>query len=150
MLNSELVLTHYDSNLPMDLAGDASPYEIDAVTYHTFLDGPEKVPENGGYCQADGPSRPIYSQCEQNEETVITFVSIERDVQYTLAESNRNTPVTAEDIRKETEKDAILQQALKFIQFKWSSFRPKGDMRELYSRRDLVFLDQVIVSALGK
>ncbi|VUZ44171.1 unnamed protein product [Hymenolepis diminuta] len=60
--------------------------------------------------QAVGLSCLIENQVGENEEIEVAFVSVERNVQHILAESNRNTPVSAEDIRKETEKDAVQQQ----------------------------------------
>ncbi|VDL60204.1 unnamed protein product [Hymenolepis diminuta] len=60
------------------------------------------------FSQADSPSRLIDNQRAENEETMVAFVSVERDVQHILAGSIRNTPVSAEEIRKETEKDAVL------------------------------------------
>ncbi|VUZ48685.1 unnamed protein product, partial [Hymenolepis diminuta] len=44
---------------------------------------------------------------------VVESVSFEREVQHILAESIRNTPVSPEEIRKETEKDEAPQQAAK-------------------------------------
>ena len=41
-LTSAPVLVHYDSNLPIVLAGDASAYGIRAVISHSFPDGSEK------------------------------------------------------------------------------------------------------------
>ncbi|VUZ40247.1 unnamed protein product [Hymenolepis diminuta] len=40
-------------------------------------------------------------------------VSVERNVQHILVESIRNTPVSAVEIQKETEKDTVLQKAAK-------------------------------------
>ncbi|KAM3187962.1 hypothetical protein ACTXT7_001284 [Hymenolepis weldensis] len=65
-----------------------------------------------GFGQADGLSRIIDNQPTENEETVVAFVSVERDGQHKLEESNRNASALAEEMRKETEKDTVLEQAL--------------------------------------
>ncbi|VUZ41419.1 unnamed protein product [Hymenolepis diminuta] len=63
--------------------------------------------------KAVGVSHLIDNNRAQNEETGVGFVLVKGDMQHILAESIRNTLVSAEDIWKETEKDAILKQALK-------------------------------------
>ncbi|VDL59670.1 unnamed protein product [Hymenolepis diminuta] len=90
--------------------------------------------------KAVGVSHLIDNNRAQNEETGVGFVLVKGDMQHILAESIRNTLVSAEDIWKETEKDAILKQALKFIQSTWTLFPPKGDLLELYYRRDSVMV----------
>ena len=42
MIVSDLVLTHYDPNLPLQLACDASPVGIGAVLSHVMADGTER------------------------------------------------------------------------------------------------------------
>jgi hypothetical protein len=39
MIVSDLVLTHYDRNLPLQLACDASPVGIEAVLSYVIADG---------------------------------------------------------------------------------------------------------------
>ena len=42
VLTSSTTLSHYDPDLPLSIACDASQVGIDAVLYHTFSDGSEK------------------------------------------------------------------------------------------------------------
>ncbi|VDL59840.1 unnamed protein product [Hymenolepis diminuta] len=51
--------------------------------------------------QDDDLSRFIDNKRSPNEETVVAFVSVERDIQHALVESIRNTSVSAEGVRKE-------------------------------------------------
>ncbi|VUZ52590.1 unnamed protein product [Hymenolepis diminuta] len=74
---------------------------------------PKKFRRTEDLDQANCLSPLIENQSAKNEETVVASVSFERDVQHILAESIQNTPISAEEIRKETEKDAVPQQAAK-------------------------------------
>ncbi|VUZ45983.1 unnamed protein product [Hymenolepis diminuta] len=51
--------------------------------------------------QDDDLSRFIDNKRSPNEETVVAFVSVERDIQHALVESIRNTSVSAKGVRKE-------------------------------------------------
>ena len=42
MITSDGVLTHYDPNLPVRLACDASPYGLGSVLSHVMRDGTER------------------------------------------------------------------------------------------------------------
>jgi hypothetical protein len=42
MITSDIVLTHYDPNLPVRLACDASPYGLGSVLSHVMTDGTER------------------------------------------------------------------------------------------------------------
>jgi hypothetical protein len=42
LMTSDLVLSHYDPDLPLNIACDASPYGVGAVISHIFPDGTEK------------------------------------------------------------------------------------------------------------
>ncbi|VDL33891.1 unnamed protein product [Hymenolepis diminuta] len=76
--------------------------------------------------QADSLSHFIKNQLAENEEKMVALASVKRNVQHILAESIQNTPISAEDIGKETEKDAVPEQAL------------KDDLLKLYRRRDSI------------
>ncbi|VUZ54485.1 unnamed protein product [Hymenolepis diminuta] len=86
-----------------------------------------------------GSDNIIVSLCGKRRNSGWVRVGRKR-VQHILSESIRNTPVSTKDIRKETEKDAVLQQALKFIRSKWPSFPPKGNLLEIYHRRDSIMV----------
>ncbi|VUZ41706.1 unnamed protein product [Hymenolepis diminuta] len=71
---------------------------------------PKKYQRTEDFGQADLSSL-IENQPAKDEETVVTSIPVERDAQHILAELIRNTPVSAEEMRKETEKDAAPLQA---------------------------------------
>ncbi|VUZ57457.1 unnamed protein product [Hymenolepis diminuta] len=73
-----------------------------------------------------------------SQGTVFAFESVQRDVRHILTESIRNRPVSTDNMREETVKDAVLQQALKFIHSEWPFFPPKGDLLNLYCQRDSI------------
>nr|VZH91149.1 unnamed protein product [Spirometra erinaceieuropaei] len=103
--------------------------------------------------QADALSRLISNQQEPEEDTVIAAISIEDDVRRQLSDAVRGIPVTAADIRRATEQDPVLRQAITYVQTCWTTTALAGDLRQLFLRRAslsvvdscLMFADRVVI-----
>ena len=53
------------------------------------------------------------------KESVIAKIAIEKDIRNILADSIRDIPVTANEIRHESMKDAAIRKAMNYVQKKW-------------------------------
>ncbi|BHF79290.1 hypothetical protein SprV_0602241000 [Sparganum proliferum] len=103
--------------------------------------------------QANALSRLICNQQEPDEDTVIAAISIEDDVRRQLSDATRGIPVTAADIRRATEQDPVLRQAITYLQTCWPTTALAGDFRQLFLRRAslsvvdscLMFADRVVI-----
>nr|VZI00654.1 unnamed protein product [Spirometra erinaceieuropaei] len=103
--------------------------------------------------QADALSRLTSSQQEPEEDTVIADISIKDDVRRQLSDAIRGIPVTAADIRRATEQDPVLRQAITYVQTCWPTTVLAGDLRQLFLRRAslsvvdscLTFADRVVI-----
>ncbi|BHF81903.1 hypothetical protein SprV_0802503800 [Sparganum proliferum] len=103
--------------------------------------------------QTDAPSRLISNQQEPEEDTVIAAISIEDDARRPLSDAIRGIPVTAADIRRATEQDPVLRQAITYVQTCWQTIALAGDLRQLFLRRAslsvvdscLMFADRVVI-----
>nr|VZI11997.1 unnamed protein product [Spirometra erinaceieuropaei] len=107
--------------------------------------------------QADALSCLISNQQESEEDTVIAAISIEDDVHRQLSDAIRGSPVTAVDIRRVTEPDPVLRQAITYVQTCWPTTALAGDLLQVLLRRAslsvvdscLMFTDRVgILSSL--
>ena len=85
--------------------------------------------------QADGLSRLIANHQTPTEETVIANIALEKDIRSILADSIRNIPVTADEIRHESKKDAVIRMAMNYVQKKWPASPVQGELLDLYNRR---------------
>ena len=63
MITADVVLTHYDFNLPVQLACDASPYGLRSVLSHVMTDGTERPVEFASLALAK--SERNYSQIDK-------------------------------------------------------------------------------------
>ncbi|BHF62224.1 hypothetical protein SprV_0200520500 [Sparganum proliferum] len=103
--------------------------------------------------QADALSRLISNQQEPEEDTVIAAISIEDDVRRQLSDAIRGIPVTAADIRRATEQDPVLRQAITYVQTCWPTTALAGVLRQLFLRRSslsvvdscLMFAERVVI-----
>ncbi|BHF78836.1 hypothetical protein SprV_0602195100 [Sparganum proliferum] len=103
--------------------------------------------------QADALSRLVSNQQEPEEDTVIAAISIEDDVRRQLSDAIRGIPVIAADIRRATERDPVLRQAITYVQTCWPTTALAGDLRQLFLRRAslsvvdscLMFADRVVI-----
>nr|VZI12977.1 unnamed protein product [Spirometra erinaceieuropaei] len=99
--------------------------------------------------QKDAPC----NQQEPEEDTVIAAISIEDGVRRQLSDAIRGIPVTAADIRRATEQDPVLRQAITYVQTCWPTTALAGDLRQLFLRRAslsvvdscLMFADRVVI-----
>ena len=71
----------------------------------------------------------------QMKESVIANIGIEKDIRSILADSIRNIPVTADEIRRESAKDAVIRKAMNYVQKKWPAPPVQGELLDLYNRR---------------
>nr|VZI47647.1 unnamed protein product [Spirometra erinaceieuropaei] len=103
--------------------------------------------------QADALTRLISNQQEAEEDTVIVAIPIEDDVRRRLSDSIRGIPVTVADIRRATEQDPVLRQAITYVQTCWPTNALAGELRQLFLRRAslsvvdscLMFADRVVI-----
>ncbi|BHF66642.1 hypothetical protein SprV_0200966400 [Sparganum proliferum] len=84
--------------------------------------------------QTDALSRLISNQQDPEEDTVIAAISIEDDVRRQLSDAIRGIPVTAAEIRRATEQDPVLRQAITYVQTCWPTTALAGDLRQLFLR----------------
>ncbi|KAA3678833.1 uncharacterized protein DEA37_0009225 [Paragonimus westermani] len=132
ILSSDLLLTHYDLNLPITVSADASDYalglrfctnSLKGLPVHTanrlqrsatLLIGYDFVLKyilTERFGRADPLSRLIAHKSTKHpsENVVISSVEVDAEVKYVFRESIRNLPVSSTMIRRATQSDPVLQ-----------------------------------------
>ncbi|BHF58262.1 hypothetical protein SprV_0100121400 [Sparganum proliferum] len=66
---------------------------------------------------------------------VIAAIWIEDDARRQLSDAMRSIPVAAADIRRATEQDPVLSQAITYVQTRWPTTALADDLRQLFLRR---------------
>nr|VZI24304.1 unnamed protein product [Spirometra erinaceieuropaei] len=103
--------------------------------------------------QAGALSRLVCNHQGPEEDAMTAALSIEDDVRSQLSDAIRGIPDNAVDIRRATEQDPVLRQAITYVQTCWPTTVLTGDLRQLFFRRELLyvvdscpmFADRVIV-----
>nr|VZI37893.1 unnamed protein product [Spirometra erinaceieuropaei] len=90
--------------------------------------------------QADALSRLIINHQEPEEDTATAAIPTEDDVRRQLSDARRGIPVTAADIRRATEQDPVLRQAIAYVQTCWPTTALAGDLRQLFLRQASLWL----------
>ncbi|BHF57274.1 hypothetical protein SprV_0100021500 [Sparganum proliferum] len=165
MLSSDLLVTHYDPTLPIVVAGDASNHGVRAVISHTFPDGSEKTTMNASRTLT--PAEKHYGQIEKEALALVFAVKNFHKLLYgrhftlltdhkpllSIFDAIRGIPVTAADIRRATEQDPVLSQAITYVQTCWPTTVLAGDLHQFFLRRAslsvvdscLMFADRVMI-----
>ncbi|CAC5384110.1 unnamed protein product [Mytilus coruscus] len=128
LLSSTKVLAHYDPNVNVELAVDASPYGLGCVISHKYENGEERpIAENAN---ADGLSRlPLKETlCESPFNIFWEEVEI-RNVQVL-----NELPVSANNIKRETEKDSTLVKVKHATLYGWPKYTDISNELKPYFR----------------
>ncbi|PIO74254.1 hypothetical protein TELCIR_03744 [Teladorsagia circumcincta] len=106
VLASDMLLTHYNPNLPIVIAADASDYGIGAVISHRYQ-------STTSFGQADALSRLISAQSPPKEDVIIAKIA--RDVNAIFHDNVSRLPVTAKDVAHATAEGDCLRQVLDHV-----------------------------------
>nr|VZI36444.1 unnamed protein product [Spirometra erinaceieuropaei] len=99
------------------------------------------------FSQADALSRLISNHREPEEDIVLATILIEDDVRRQLSDALQGTSVTAADMRRATEQDPVLRQAITYVKTCWSTNALAGDLRRPFLRREsLSVVDSCLIS----
>ena len=90
----------------------------------------------------------------QMKESVNANIALEKDIRSILADSIRNIPVTADEIRHESAKDSVIRKAMNCVQKKWPAPPFQCELLDLYNRPKalsiidsrLMFKERVLIS----
>nr|VZI51516.1 unnamed protein product [Spirometra erinaceieuropaei] len=111
-----------------------APYE--AVTHHLRArGGATRSERDEPIGQADALTHLICNQQEPEEDTVIVTISIEDDVRRQLSDALRGISVTVADLRRASQQDSVLRQAITYVQTCWPVTALAGDLHRLFLRR---------------
>nr|VZI30083.1 unnamed protein product [Spirometra erinaceieuropaei] len=87
------------------------------------------------FSQADALTHLICNQQEPEEDTVIVTISIEDDVRRQLSDALRGISVTVADLRRASQQDSVLRQAITYVQTCWPVTALAGDLHRIFLRR---------------
>lgn len=98
-----------------------------------------KNTNNFGY--ADALSRLIeQNRPTEKEDFVIASIKFEADINQVLINSIKHFPITSELVSKETSKDLLLQQVIKFMQSTWPVKIENKFLKNFHNRKDSLSL----------
>ncbi|XP_053698900.1 uncharacterized protein K02A2.6-like [Sabethes cyaneus] len=155
VLQSPLLLTHYNPRLDIVVSADASNVGIGARIAHCFPDGSEKAiyhasrsltPATDHFGHADILSRLINSHIKPDEDYVIASLELESIICGIVSESVGFLPVTYKMIAEETARDDILQKVKEYIQNGWPQCKQRiadsPEIQQFFARREALSVAQ--------
>ena len=89
------------------------------------------------FAYADALSRLIKDRVvNEKEDFLIASIKLEADVNRVLSDSGSNLPVTADRVKTETAKDAMLQRVFTYIKTSWPRVIKDATLKMFFNRRE--------------